>query len=74
MTATLRGISLGRKNYLFDGSDAAGDWAASMDMIVQKAKLSGVNPEAYLRDTLTEIAQEHPICRIDKLMPRKSSV
>jgi transposase len=65
----MRGIALGRKNYLFAGSDAGGQRAASMYTIVQTAKLIGVNPEAYLRDTLTKIAEGHPISRIDELMP-----
>jgi transposase len=65
----MRGIALGRKNYLFAGSDVGGDRAASMYTIVQTAKLSGVNPEAYMRDTLTKIAEGHPINRIDELMP-----
>src|SRR6202043_3447434 len=65
----MRGISLGRKNYLFAGSDAGGDRAASMYTIVQTAKLNGVNPEAYLHDTLTKIAGGHPINRIEELMP-----
>jgi transposase len=70
----MRGISLGRKNYLFAGSDAGGDRAASMYSIAQTAKLNGVNPEAYLRDTLAKIAAGHPISRIDELMPWKPSV
>ncbi len=52
----MRGIALGRKNYLFAGSDTGGDRAASIYTIVQTAKLNGVNPEAYLRDTLGRIA------------------
>lgn len=65
----MRGIALGRKNYLFAGSDAGGDRAAAMYTIVQTAKLNGVNPQAYLRDTLNKIADGHPISRIDELMP-----
>jgi transposase len=68
----LRGIALGRKNYLFAGSDAGGERAASLYTIVQTAKLNGVNPDAYLRDTLTRIARGHPINRIDELMPWRS--
>jgi hypothetical protein len=68
----MRGISLGRKNYLFAGSDAGGDRAASMYSIVQTAKLNGLNPEAYLRSTLAKIAEGHPISRIDELMPWRS--
>jgi transposase len=65
----MRGIALGRKNYLFAGSDTGGDRAASLYTIVQTAKLNGMNPEAYLRDTLANIADGHPINRIDELMP-----
>jgi len=65
----MRGIALGRKNYLFAGSDAGGERAAAMYTIVQTAKLNTVNPEAYLRDTLTKIADRHPINRIAELMP-----
>jgi transposase len=65
----LRGIALGRKNYLFAGSDTGGQRAASMYSLVQTAKLNGVNPEAYLRGALAKIADGHPISRIDELMP-----
>jgi transposase len=65
----MRGIALGRKNYLFAGSDTGGDRAASMYTIVQTAKLNELNPAAYLRDTLTKIADGHPISRIEELMP-----
>ena len=69
----MRGIALGRKNYLFTGSDTGGDRAAAMYTIVQTAKLNGVNPEAYLNDTLAKIAEGHPISRINELMPWTSS-
>ena len=65
-------MALGRKNFLFAGSDAGGDRAASIYTIVQTAKLNSVNPEAYLRDTLTKIAEGHPINKIDALMPWKT--
>ena len=65
----MRGIALGRKNYLFAGADSGGDRAAAMYTIVQTAKLNDLNPEAYLRDTLAKIAEGHPINRIDELMP-----
>ena len=58
-----------RKNYLFAGSDTGGDRAASMYMIGQPAKLNDANPEAYLHDTLTKIAEGHPINRIGEPMP-----
>ena len=65
----MRIIALGRKNYLFAGSDIGGDRAAAIYTIVQTAKLNGVNPETYLKVTLTKIAEGHPINKIDQLMP-----
>ena len=67
----MRAIALGRKNYLFAGSDTGGDRAASMYTIMQTAKLNGVNPETYLKDTLAKIAEGHPISRIGELLPWK---
>ena len=65
----MRVIALGRKNFLFAGSDTGGDRAASIYTIVQTAKLNGFNPETYLRDTLAKIAEGHPISRINELTP-----
>lgn len=70
----LRPRALGRKNYLFAGADTGGDRAASMFTIFQTARLNGVNPEAYMRDTLTKIAEGHPISRIEELMPWNSII
>ena len=64
----LRGVSLGRKNYLFMGSDAGGERAAAFYSLVETAKLNGVDPEAYLREVFERIA-EHPINRVDELLP-----
>jgi transposase len=64
----LRGVSLGRKNYLFFGSDAGGERAAAIYSLVETAKLNGLDPEAYLRDVFERIA-EHPINRIEELLP-----
>ncbi len=64
----LRGVSLGRKNYLFMGSDAGGERAAAIYSLVETAKLNGLDPEAYLRDVFERIA-DHPINRIDELLP-----
>ncbi len=61
-------MSLGRKNYLFMGSDAGGERAAAIYSLVETAKLNGLDPEAYLRDVLERIA-DHPINRIDELLP-----
>src|SRR5277367_1522674 len=65
----MRCIALGRKNFLFAGSDTGGERAASIYTIVRTAKLNKVNPETYLRDTLAKIAEGHPISRIAELLP-----
>jgi len=67
----MRGIALGRKNYLFAGSDAGGERAASIYTLVQTARLNKLNPETYLRDILAKIADGHPINRIGELVPWK---
>lgn len=64
----LRAVALGRKNYLFAGSDAGGDRAAAFYSLIGTAKLNGLDPEAYLRELFTRIA-EHPINKIDELLP-----
>jgi transposase len=64
----LRGVVLGRNNYLFAGSDEGGRRAAVIYSLVETAKLNGLDPEACLRDILAHIA-DHPINRIDALLP-----
>jgi transposase len=64
----LRCVALGRKNYLFAGSDVGGDRAAAIYSLLGSAKLNGHNPEAFLREVLTRIA-DHPITRINELLP-----
>jgi transposase len=65
---SLRAIALGRKNYLFCGSDAGGERAAAIYSLIGTAKLNDIDPEAYLRYVLDRIA-DHPIKRIDELLP-----
>jgi transposase len=65
---SLRGVALGRKNYLFAGSDAGGERAAAIYSLIGSAKLNNLDPEAYLRELLTHIA-DHPINRIEQLLP-----
>ena len=65
---SLRAVVLGRKNYLFAGSDAGGERAAAIYGLIGTAKLNGMNPEAYLREVLSRIP-DHPINRIEELLP-----
>ncbi len=64
----LRTVALGRKNYLFAGSDAGGERAAAIYSLIGTAKLSGLDPEAYLRNVLSRIS-DHPINHIEELLP-----
>ena len=65
---SLRTVALGRKNYLFAGSDAGGERAAAIYSLIGTAKLNGLDPESYLRNVLSRIA-DHPINRIEELLP-----
>jgi hypothetical protein len=64
----LRGVALGRKNWLFAGSDVGGQRAAAIYSLIETCKLNGVDPEAYLRHVLGVIA-DHPINRVAELLP-----
>jgi len=64
----MRAIAVGRKNYLFMGSDNGGKSAAVAYTLIETAKLNGVDPQAWLTDTLACIA-DHKINRIDELLP-----
>ena len=64
----LRGVALGRKNYMFLGADSGGDRAATMYSLIVSAKLNGIDPQAYLRHVLTHIA-DYPITRVAELLP-----
>jgi len=64
----LRGIAIGRKNYLFAGSDAGGRRAAALYSLIETTKLNGLNPQHYLTDVLSRIA-DHPARAIAELLP-----
>jgi len=64
----LRGIALGRKSWLFCGSDRGGRRAAAMYSLIITAKMNGVDPQAWLADVLARIAT-HPDHRLDELLP-----
>jgi hypothetical protein len=64
----LRGLALGRKSWLFAGSDRGGDRAAAMYTLIVTAKMNDIDPQAWLADVLARIA-EHPVQRLDELLP-----
>ena len=64
----LRGIALGRKSWLFAGSDRGGQRAAAMYSLIVTAKMNDIDPQAWLADVLARIA-EHPARDIDALLP-----
>ena len=61
-------MTLGRKNWLFAGSDAGGERAAAIYTLTETAKLNMLDPEDYLRQVLGRIA-EHPVKRVHELLP-----
>jgi transposase len=64
----LRGFALGRKSWLFAGSERGADRAAVMATLIQTAKMNDIDPQAWLADALARIA-EHPAQRLDELLP-----
>jgi hypothetical protein len=66
---SIRPIALNRKNALFAGSDEGGANWAIVASLIETCKLNGVNPHAWLADTLTKLVNRWPVSRIDELMP-----
>jgi transposase len=64
----MRPIGIGRKNWLFAGSDTGGETLASAMTIIETAKISGLDPQAYLTDVLSRI-HDHKINQLDNLLP-----
>ncbi|MGF6735802.1 hypothetical protein OKW50_007975 [Paraburkholderia youngii] len=64
----LRGVAIGRRNFLFAGADSGGERAAAMYSLIGSARLNGIDPEAYLHYVIERIA-DHPANRIDDLLP-----
>jgi transposase len=64
----LRAVAVGRKNWLFTGSDRGGERAAAIYTLIGTAKLNDVNPEAWLADVIARIS-DHPASRLDELLP-----
>ena len=64
----IRPVTLGRKNYLFAGSDSGGERAAAFYTLIRTAKLNGLEPEAWLTDVIARIGA-HSINRLDELLP-----
>jgi transposase len=64
----IRPVCIGRKNFLFAGSDAGGEVIADAMTLIETAKLSGLNPQDYLADVLARI-NDHIVSRLDELLP-----
>ena len=64
----MRVVAMGRKNWLFAGSDAGGETAAAIYTITETAKLNGINPLEYLKHVLAKI-QDHNAKKIEELLP-----
>ena len=66
---TMRGIAVGRRNWLFAGSKVGGERAAAIYTIIETCKLGGVDPQTYIADVIAKIAADWPAARWDELMP-----
>jgi len=65
----IRPIAIGRKNWLFAGSEAGGERAAAIYSVIETAKMNGLEPQAYITDVIARIAAGWPATRWDDLMP-----
>ena len=65
---SLRGVALGRKSWLFAGSERGGDRAAFVYTLIVTAKMNDIDPQAWLADVLARIAG-HPASQLDDLLP-----
>jgi len=64
----LRGVALGRRTFLFAGSDVGGERAAAMYTLIGTARLCGIDPQAYLEHVLRHLP-DHPVSRVAELLP-----
>ncbi len=67
-TVTMKPVAVGRKNYMFMGSEGGGKAAAITYTLVETAKMNGVDPQAWLTWVLAQIT-DHKITRLDQLLP-----
>uniref|UniRef100_UPI001F5B7F73 IS66 family transposase n=2 Tax=Sphingomonas panni TaxID=237612 RepID=UPI001F5B7F73 len=65
----LRGVAVGRRNWLFAGSRAGGERAAAIYTVIQTCKANGVDPQTYIADVIAKVAADWPASRWDELMP-----
>ncbi|WP_113913141.1 IS66 family transposase, partial [Roseovarius dicentrarchi] len=65
---SLRGVALGRKSWLFAGSERGGQRAAAMYSLIGTAKLNGIDPQAWLADVIARIS-DMPVSRLHELLP-----
>nr|WP_084253700.1 IS66 family transposase [Sphingomonas pituitosa] len=65
----LRGVAIGRRNWLFAGSRVGGERAAAIYTVIHTCKANGVDPQAYIADVIARIADDWPASRWDELLP-----
>ena len=65
----MRGVAVGRRNWLFAGSKTGGERAAAIYTVIQTCKANGVDPQAYIADVTGKIATDWPAARWDELRP-----